>query len=120
MLCELQQPDADAAAGSAADAAAHGVMDAAADGGAGASQLEQRLPHTYDDGDLYEQLLKEFLEGSGAPGGGGVLLQRVSRDSCSFSMFHKEMSLRLATQTERDNGDLYEQLSKEFLGGSRG
>lgn len=73
VLCEPEPPE-DGLADAAADAAA----DADATGGSAQQQLEQqqRLPHTYDDADLYEQLLKEYLEGSGAAGG-GMLLQRV-------------------------------------------
>ena len=83
MLCE---PDA-AAEGAAA--AADGAVDAlpasgSPAGGAdnGAAAVGQLLPHTYDDADLYEQLLKEYLEGAGAPGGGAATLQRVSNASC--------------------------------------
>jgi hypothetical protein len=57
-------------------AATPAERDSLADGAASAD--ERRLPHTYDDGDLYEQLLKEYLEGAGAPGGGAATLQRVS------------------------------------------
>lgn len=73
VLCE-PQPSGDGAAEAPADAAA----DAEPADGAVRQQEDQqeRLPHTYDDADLYEQLLKEYLEGSGSVGG-GLLLQRV-------------------------------------------
>ena len=86
MLCE---PDA---AGDGAAAAAGSAVDALpassspADGaGNGAAAGGQPLPHTYDDADLYEQLLKEYLEGAGAPGGGAATLQRVSNWSFSHN-----------------------------------
>ena len=83
MLCE---PDAAAdGAAAAADGAVNALpasgssADGADNGAAAGGQL---LPHTYDDADLYEQLLKEYLAGAGAPGGGAATLQRVSAWAC--------------------------------------
>jgi hypothetical protein len=79
VLCE---PDAAAdGAGETADGAAN-TLPASGDPAGGAAAGGQLLPHTYDDADLYEQLLKEYLEGAGAPGGGAATLQRVSSWSC--------------------------------------
>lgn len=39
----------------------------------------EHVPHTYDDADLYEQLLKAFLDGA-APGA-GIALQKVGNRS---------------------------------------
>lgn len=105
MLCKPRQPDV--TDGAAADSAtANGSTDAAA---GAASDVDQRLPHTYDDADLYEQLLKEFLEGSGAPGSGAALLQRVSearhfqtaiavwRTSRTFRLRKDKVMMRICT-----------------------
>jgi hypothetical protein len=41
------------------------LQHAADDDGGGATSAQQRDPETFDDGEFYAQLLKEFLEASG-------------------------------------------------------
>jgi len=81
VLCE-PRPAAAAAADTAAAADATAGAEAtastpAADGNP--AEQQERLPDTYDDTDLYEQLLKEFLDAA-APGA-GLALQRVSTNT---------------------------------------
>lgn len=78
MLCEPGAAADDAAAAAAAADGAIDTLPEPAGPAEGAAAGGQLLPHTYDDADLYEQLLKEYLEGAGAPGGGAATLQRVS------------------------------------------
>lgn len=78
MLCEPRPADAAAAAGAAAAADAEATAGTPAADGEPAEQQE-RLPETYDDTDLYEQLLKEYLDAA-APGA-GLALQRVSTNT---------------------------------------
>lgn len=77
VLCDPRAggADADAAASDDSDAEALAVPSV------GRDTEPERVPHTYDDADLYDQLLKAYLD-SAAPGAGVAL--RV----CNNSIHH--------------------------------